>query len=96
MAINYIMTTEGDVIKSILESGAYDIDYRKADGKIQTHRVTLHPSLIGYPLHPLGLEEAPPKSENEPITSLLVWDLDREAWRTISIKNIVGVRIDDE
>ena len=78
-----------DFLKSELFKNIMTVDFIKKDGTQRKLRCTLRPDLLPPQT---DLEEAVSKSPSA--TSLAVWDLDNDGWRSFRYDSIIGFSVE--
>lgn len=78
-----------DFLKSELFNNVVNVTFIKKDGTERSMRCTLRPDLLPPQT---DLEEAVSKTPSA--TSLAVWDLEKEGWRSFRYDSIVGFNIE--
>ena len=80
-----------DYLKSELFKNIVTVDFIKKDGTQRKLRCTLRPDLLPPQT---DIEEAVSKTPNA--TSLAVWDLENEGWRSFRYDSIIGFTIEPD
>ena len=78
-----------DFLKSELFKNIMSVDFIKKDGTQRKLRCTLRPDLLPPQT---DLEEAVSKTPSA--TSLAVWDLDNDGWRSFRYDSIIGFSVE--
>lgn len=73
-----------------LKEGVVKVLYRKADGTDTTLDATLNPGLIEKHLGPAPEKKEDKTIRSKPADQLVVFSLDRVAWRSLKHDNITG------
>lgn len=81
-------STFRDWIVSHLKAGAVSVAFNKKDGSPRTMKCTLSPELL--PVQELK-ESVKEKKEN--LSIVAVYDLEAEAWRSFTVKNVTNVTL---
>ena len=81
------LDTKRRVFNDLLHSNVMEITFKKKDGEMRTMRCTLKPSLIPK-VEPVAESEEKKTKRKQPTTSIAVWDLDAQGWRSFMIDSV--------
>jgi hypothetical protein len=81
------MKTEAEVLRHLLQEGPLWVQFVKKDGTPRVMQCTLAPALLPPP--PVRPEGSPPRPA-PPEDLLVVYDLDKQGWRSFYANSLVS------